>query len=371
MSEAPASVIYDEPEIAKADIVNKPEIIGTVETNKGREIKADDLLFYTDRRGPEAFTKLLIEGRVSAPALAQKRGEKFINRRGEASPLMSTINEPNSIYTSLLGPYWSDSCSLVFNAWDTLKNFRFYDQGNTGLKLYNKDGDDNPAEFRFKDSENKAETEFLILEPEHEQGNKMRQMFIESTKGLMTQEEAAAWLDSHIVSIREIKRAAWNTAEILFDGNPEYSKAMKDNLQFMLKETESEKDFWHTELRHHLTWLLKNDDNGHLAEWFAFRIHGLNQFAQDHNSGSTDHFFKSGDSSDLYDPEWHNRDVTISGPLTKLTQEFVEKMQDWLKQEFQKHYGEKSRRKAMVESEGPDNNKRLTLTIEKEVAPHS
>lgn len=352
MSEAPAAVIYDQ-----------PEIVGTVETNKGRGIKSDDLLFYTDRRGPEAFTKLLIEGRISAPALAKKRGEKYIDERGEERPLMSTINEPNSIYTSLFGPYWSRRCSLVFNAWDTLEKFRFYDQGNTGLKLYNKDSNNAPAEFRFIDSENKTEAEFLILEPTYEQGNIMRQTFIGSTKGLMTPEEAAAWLDSHTVSIWEIKRAAWNTAEALFNENPEYSKAMKRDLQFILNEVGSRKDSWSIEIQRKVTWLLKNDNNENLAEWFAFRVYGLDQFAHGDNSG-IDHFFRSAESADSYDPEWLNRDKTIREPLTGLTKEFVEKMQDWLKQEFQKRYGLKAGRKATIESEGPDTNKRLTLTIE-------
>jgi len=383
LDETPTGIIFAEPKViginttykpdkivpaqinkgAKIDQVNQSEKEGLVETNRGRIIESDDLLFYTDRRGPEAFTKLLVEGKILAPALAKKKGEEFRDQRGEKIPLMSTVNEPNTIYTSLFGPYWGDSCSLVFNAWDTLENFSFYDQGNTGLKLYSRENDDNPADFRFKNLENNTETEFLILEPEHEQGNKMRQTFIESMKGTMTPEEATTWLDNHIVSIWEIKKAAWNNAEALLNQNPEYSVALKSDLQSILDEVHSKTDPLSTEIQRKVAWLLKNDNNVNLAEWFAFRIHGFNYFAQDHSSGSIDNFIRSKESADGYSPEWRSQDKTITEPLTKLTQEFVGKMQKWLKQDFQKKYGPKTGRKAEIKSEGPDTNKRMTLTI--------
>ena len=370
MGEAPAGVIYDETETAEVDAANKPEIIGSVETNKGRVIESDDLLFYTDRRGAEAFTKLLIEGRISSPGLAKSRGEKFVDSHGERNDLMSSVNEPNSIYTSLSGPYWSGSCSLVFNAWDTLENFRFYDQGNTGLKLYDRDNDNTPAEFRFIDSENKTEAEFFILEPDYEQGGKMRQLFLGSTKGIMTPKEAGVWLDNHTVSTWEIKKAAWNNAEAILNGNPEYSEAIKKDLQHILNEVGSNKDPFIIRIQHRVSWLLENANNENLAEWFTFRIFGFDMLGQDHNSDIA-RFFRNEKSTDLYGSASMNPKKEISEPLTRLNQEFVGKMQDWLKQEFQRRYGLKTGRKAIVESKGPDNNKRLTLTIEKAATPSS
>lgn len=56
-----SEVIDRKLEIAKVNTADIPETVGPVETNKGRIIESDDLLFYTDRRGPGAFTKLLIE----------------------------------------------------------------------------------------------------------------------------------------------------------------------------------------------------------------------------------------------------------------------------------------------------------------------
>lgn len=356
MSEAPAGVVGEsevavtEPEIANAEAVRKPEIIGTVETNKGREVKADDLLCFSDRRGPDFFAKILVEGRVSSPALAQNR-----DRRDE--PLL--IAGSKTIFTSLYGPYWSDSCAIVFNAWDTLRQFRFYDQGNTGLKLYDKDADQNPAEFRFGE-------EFLILSPNDDQDLEMYHGYLGNLMGKDARKEMVEKLGKHVVDIRDIKNAAVEATTTLLEENPEYKSAIKYDLLWRLTPEEGYRGMERDD-KEKASLLLESGTDSDLANFVCFDLDYRANFAsRDGGHGSATYFFQNKKSTDLYGERYFNKsfDQNYKNLLLKLRVDLSEKMQEWLKGEFQRRFGDKSGRKATLEKSGPPGNERCTLTIQ-------
>ncbi len=333
-------------------VANKPSIL--IETRRGRSIDSTDLLLYTDKRSVESFVQILKEG-ILSPGIARMRsGGALLNEKGSNVATQAGYTEPNAIFTSLYGVYWSSSCGVVFNAWDTLSKFRFYDQGNSGLKLYDQESDENPAVLPLGE-------EFLILVPYDKTESKMNDLYLKDLTG-NEREEKIKWLEKHVITVGEIKEAVLKESILILNENPDYKAAIIKELNWLIDNNDVEERYKQIASK-----ILENSEDSDLAEYFCFGFYPTVFAWENNGTKSATFFFQNEKSSDLTERKYHWSDEREeSRTLSTYEDKLRTRMQKWLKEEFQRKFGNKSGRKATLKKQGPVGNDRSLLIVQKD-----
>lgn len=322
-----------------------------IKTNIGRKIASNDLLFYSERRGPEKFAQLLSQGVIKSPALAVESGEKFVDEYGQKRTVASTETEPNVIFMSLRGPYWSSGSVLVFNAWDTLSDFRFNDSGNTGVRLYDNETDGNPANVEFV-ANHKSE-EFLIIVPNLEEEDKIRRSLINSAKLNMTEDEIDKWLDDRIVTPESIIGISEDWWRQELEQNRGLQRRLKKNAERMAsrqKEPSIKARLQELSYSPEVTDDMVALANGTLESrnWTL-------------SKGNVVSMLNSPESTDMAGSEYIIK--TTGNEIDQANLKLASHLQIWLKDEFDRRFGDKKDRKATVTSSGEGHSTRIKLKV--------
>ncbi len=321
----------------------------TIETNKGRKIEQDDILCFAERRGTDYFLKVLLEGRITSPRLIK-------DREKETKPLI--IPGGNEIFTSLYGPYWQTSCVLVFNAWETLEDFDFYDQGHTGLKLYDKNYG-TPAELRFTGVEKDDNRNFLILTPNRFIEKELRQKYIQNGGN-------EKFFNDHTLSSERVSEILKQKMRVLLEKNPDFVEGIKKLYRYYAT-TPGELGNTSESKQYAEIYLKLADGEGVSDDLINWSIHGLGEDEYDNLL----EYFKDDRSSDNTSVGWFF-DITHNfydpWKCKELSQEFRREMQNWLKNEFSTRFKIEKNRKGSVQEKKDQDNKndhkiRLSLTV--------
>lgn len=352
----------DKEGIPNSEIENQESV---VKTNKGREVSSDDVLCFTERRGTEKFASLLAQGKIVSPGLARERGESFVDEHGIDRTLLSTEREPYAIYTSLHGPYWPEGFTLVFNAWDTLNDVRFNDNGNTGVRLYNRETDEGPAEISFLDESLEETRDFLILVPNESIEREMRRYFYKKARGSITGKEQDEFFERHIIKPKVVLEKAKQFTRDVIEENPDIISVIKRQARDVKDKMKDEKfkeameKIAQAEGLHDLA--VEYIVHGLLGELYALRRSSLTgKFvtlrSSDQQSGSIPHSITS-----RY-LEYCSTDQEREGVL-EASARIGNMMQDLLRDEFQERFGSKKGREAKTETKGEGADARVSLTI--------